>query len=121
MSHNWQLSVNHFDMTRDDTQNDETPGLCIDTDIDKQSCNDSEDSCGESEMEADYLANLVTPKKLNSHSRAAPFYSEFAPGWRARAKLLAPPFSRNASIQLCQMAEPEDLAEDDVSDPGQWR
>ena len=103
----------HFDMTQNDTD-DERPDL---TD-----CSDSgrgqTDVQTEEEVEADYFTGLVTPKKLNSRSRAAPFYNELAPGWRARAKFLAPPFSRNASLQPRQMVEPKDLAEDDVSGLG---
>ena len=91
-------------MTQDDTSDKECSNNVVDA--------SSEDW---SEAEADYLTNLVTPEKLNARSRAAPFYNELAPGWRARARFLAPPFtSRHANLHRGQMGESKAMAEGDL-------
>ena len=58
-------------------------------------CVDSDSSDG------DYVSSFLMEVTKNSRplrvrSRAAPFYQELAPGWRARARDLAPPFARDA-------------------------
>ena len=37
---------------------------------------------------------MLKPTKTNARTPAALFYSEILPGWRARAKELAPPYKR---------------------------
>ena len=50
----------------------------------------------EDEAVNDFLVELTNSRKkkpLHTRTRAAPFYDELAPGWRARARDLAPPFA----------------------------
>ena len=46
------------------------------------------------EEQSAFLIDMLKPTKTNARTRAAPFYSEILPGWRARAKELAPPYKR---------------------------
>ncbi len=47
-------------------------------------------------------------KSLNTRTRAAPFFNELAPGWRARARDLAPPYGRNAECRWSSRKEDTD-------------
>ena len=75
---------------------------------------DSSDSDG---LTSEFLIGMLQSdtKPLHTRSRAAPFFQELAPGWRARARDLAPPYARrNASRHPLT----KDMADDDVSQLG---
>ena len=117
----------HFDLTKDDSEvepvlkgaagdshSESEPDFpLVDSSSDSEHGGYTDWSDTEDDIEADYFTSLVTPKKLNARSRAAPFYNELAPGWRARGELFAPYFSRNA-IPLDTMAGPEEECSEDV-------
>jgi hypothetical protein len=70
-------------MSESDSEND--------ADIEPLDSDSSGDECAE--CESAFLMNMLH-NKPNARTRAAPFFSELLPGWRARARELAPPYKR---------------------------
>ncbi|MDP7646549.1 MAG: hypothetical protein QGH82_00500, partial [Candidatus Woesearchaeota archaeon] len=69
---------------------------------------------------SEYLTDLCAGKhKLNARTRAAPFYNELAPGWRARALDLAPPYRRYAPSNdpPMELSESVDEVDDHAVEP----
>ena len=59
---------------------------------------DIEKGFSEDEHQSEYLTKLLTKDRssLNPRMRAAPFFQELAPGWRARARNIVPSYKRHA-------------------------
>jgi len=91
-----------FDLTHDDTDNEHEEMF------------DFSDISDDDHLTSEFLTHVANNQKLNPRSRAAPFFDELAPGWRARARDLAPPYARNALESLHKA----DMAEGDVSGMG---
>ena len=55
-----------------------------------------------------YLLDLAMKKGSNPRARAAPFLDELAPGWRARARELAPPYSKRRKHAFVDTMAPDE-------------
>ena len=78
-----------------------TLSFANDSDIEHEHLDPDPDTEIESDPEdlnTDFLIGMLGSRPLNTRTRAAPFYSELAPGWRARARDLVPSYARNAIV-----------------------
>ena len=75
-----------------------------DGDVSEYSSNDVED------ISSEFLIGLTNKAKpVTTRTRAAPFYNELAPGWRARARFLAPPRVGDAELQQSGMTSQDHI------------